>query len=71
MAGKAHLRFALGADQRLDHLLTSQRHAHRIGAMDQETGASRLGAGKITGRIARAKLHSGSLAASAVSRAII
>ena len=56
-AGQAHFRLALGADQRGDHLLPLQRHAHRIAAIDQKPASIRFGPGEIAAGGRPRQLH--------------
>ena len=56
-AGQAHFLFALGTDERGDDLLPFQGDAHPVGAVDQQAGLVRVGAGEIAGGVAGVEFH--------------
>ena len=67
---EAHFLFAGFANQRCNHLLAFQGHAHGIGAIDQQARAIGIGALKIFRRLAPRQFH-GSVSAAANRRLTI
>ena len=55
--GQAHFFFRIGAQQVFQESLPFQRDAHRIAAINQQPGLSRIGLGEIGIRVARGQLH--------------
>ena len=60
-AGEAHLGGAVRPDQRLDEGGALQGHAHGVGAMEEDAGAPRVGAGEEAGGVAAGQLHGATL----------